>query len=487
VLESPLDSESIHFSRHAGFAAGLARSVALRRSSPLQKRSRRRDRDGMREVPPLTRDYATLCVIGASSVGTPILIEEIARAQWQGSLPALRLRLFGRTGARLSRVVEHGRFRLSRLLQETPGAQDIVLEPCRELSAALAGADLVLCQVRPSGMAGRVLDEELSLALGLPADEGLGPSGLSCYLRGRSAMDALHESVHRYAGGAPYLQLTSPLGLVVARARRRYGLRCFGVCELPTTTIAKVCRTVAQTVGTTHLRVVHAGLNHQAWLHAFHDDAGRDRTQEVVRAIPSSEIVGIEPAVIRRLGAVPLPYLRLYYHTTAVVAAQRSSRETRGRHLARWAARAEAAYLAEPGPDHEALMAILAERRMDWYAEGVVPAIAAFLSSAPRTIPLNLPSAGALPGAPDDAIVELPCVVAAGVATPVPVPPLSAGPRELTRRLIAYEAAALALDDAPDDDALADVLALHPLVPSTELAGRLARAMRPMLAVTIVH
>jgi 6-phospho-beta-glucosidase len=248
----------------------------------------------------LTSTRSTVCVLGGSSVGTPILIEEMARAQLGGLLPPLRLQLFGRAKSRQDRVVEHARFRLSRLpIQTSLGRQDIAIEQSTELCAALTGANLILCQIRPGGMSGRALDEALSIAYGLPGDEGLGPSGLCCFLRGIAVMDLLHQSIQHHAPGVTCLHLTSPLGLTVARARRRHGIPCFGVCELPTTTITKVRRAVAAALGTMNLKVTHAGLNHQAWLYAFYDDTGRDRISEVLEAIDDARLVGVEPAVIR--------------------------------------------------------------------------------------------------------------------------------------------------------------------------------------------
>jgi 6-phospho-beta-glucosidase len=160
--------------------------------------------------------------------------------------------------------------------------------------------------------------------------------------------------------------------------------------------------------------------------------------------------------------------------------AQRQSRETRGQRLQQWQARAESAYLASPSPDHASLLKILTERRMDWYAQGVVPAIGAFLSDGPTFVPLNLPSAGALPGAPSDAIVELPCRVTRGSAAPVPVPPLPDAPWKLTCRLIAYEEAVLSLADDPHEDDIAGTLMFHPFVTSAELARNLGSAIKKL-------
>jgi 6-phospho-beta-glucosidase len=417
-----------------------------------------------------------LCVLGGTSAGTPVLIEAIGRAQQAGLLPALTVRLFGRDADRLRGVVAHAAFRLARLDGER-ARPPLELEAPAGIAQALAGADLVLSQVRPGGMAGRAADEALALAAGLPGDEGLGPSGLSCFLRGLPVMDCLHDAIARHAASAVCLQMTSPLGLTVARARRDHGLRCFGVCELPAATAARLAAAAGRILGIEGLSALHSGLNHQGWLHAFVDGAGVDRTADIVELAETAAVVGIDSGVIRRERAVPLPYLRLFYHTARVVAEQRRSGETRGAQLEKWGRRAAAEYARPGAPDHAALDAILAERSMHWYPEGVIPALAAFLGDAALTIPLDLPNGDAIAGVPAAAIVELPCRVAAGDIEPLRVPPLPPGPRRLLRQLVAYESAALSLAERPAADDLAAVLARHPLVRDGATAARLAHAI----------
>jgi alpha-galactosidase/6-phospho-beta-glucosidase family protein len=76
-------------------------------------------------------------------------------------------------------------------------------------------------------------------------------------------------------------------------------------------------------------------------------------------------------------------------------------------------------------------------------------------------------------GVADGIATELPCRVDSGVATPRPQPPLPLGPSQLYSRLSAYELAALALPDEPDEEEIAEVLFRHPLIPDQATAARL--------------
>jgi 6-phospho-beta-glucosidase len=351
----------------------------------------------------------------------------------------------------------------------------------------MAGCDVVLCQIRPGGMEARAGDEALAAEEGVPGDEGLGPSGLASFLRGRPVMDRIAEAWSRLAPAAAFLQLTSPLGLTVARLSRLAGRRALGVCELPATTSAALLARVGPRLGLERLSHAHFGLNHWAWLYDFRDERGVDRTAEVIEAAADggdgiaggSGDDGVDAAVARRERAVPVPYLRLYYHAERELARQRARPRPRGLELAAWAAELEAAYAAPGGPSAARVGELLGRRRMNWYEDGVVPALEAVCGGAPRgsgdgvELVLNVTSVE-----PGGIAVELPCRLSAGGAVaPRPQPPLPDGPAALFRRTAAYERAALALPDAPRVEDLARVLAAHPLVADEAQAARLARRL----------
>ena len=97
---------------------------------------------------------------------------------------------------------------------------------------------------------------------------------------------------------------------------------------------------------------------------------------------------------------------------------------------------------------------------------------------ARATWPVNVPNAGgALPGLPDDLVVELPAVVDGRGATPIAVPPLPRQVRGLIEMLGEYQAlTAEAAWSGGRRDAVA-ALACHPLVLSLSLAERIYNEM----------
>jgi 6-phospho-beta-glucosidase len=253
-----------------------------------------------------------------------------------------------------------------------------------------------------------------------------------------------------------------------------------GVCELPRTTAQRLAALIDAAAGLRWSSHSHAGLNHQSWLYAFRDASGHDITTDVLAALPADADLGVTTAKIRELGAVPVHYLRMYFHPRRVRAEQKGA-SVRGHVLAAWAGRVESALCAAGGPDSPRVDQLLAERRMDWFDEGVVPVLEALQQSRPGAFTLNVPAAAAMPDASANAIVEIDCSVSNSGVSPKPVPPLPAGPAALTRALLGFEHAALDLPRSPTAYMLADVLAAHPLAPRRELGG-LARALAAVRA-----
>jgi 6-phospho-beta-glucosidase len=338
-----------------------------------------------------------------------------------------------------------------------------------ELEAAVGGATHIVCQVRAGGMKGRARDERAALSAGVPGDEGIGPGGLSAFVRGRSTMRQILDRCARAAPHAVFLQLSGPLGLMTALAREHYPKSSFGVCELPITVAARILKSVGPRIGGGPFSHSVMGVNHCSWLHNFVDLDGIDRTREFVADVDSQAILGIAPAVVRQCEAIPMPYLRLLFHRDEVMREQERRAMTRGEELDGWTRRLDEAYSRPSGVNADEVRSLLAQRRIDWYEEGVVPVLSALFGNEPVLLPLDLPNEGTLRGVSRDAIIETMVSIERGQATPLNAPPLPDLPDRLTRAFLEYERRALALPGTPSVDDLRDVLSTHPLVTQSEL------------------
>ncbi|VAW84728.1 hypothetical protein MNBD_GAMMA16-2011 [hydrothermal vent metagenome] len=408
------------------------------------------------EHPAFSIANVELTVIGGSSVGTPVLLEELNAAVEKGELPKIHVRLYGRNQLRLERIRTY--FKLK------TGITKVTVSTHQNLKSALTDATHVLCQIRPGGMESRAKAERAALAAQIPGDEGLGPSGLAVFLLGRSVIQEVIDQCARHAPNAVFMQMSSPLGLFVALAQKTLAKPAFGVCELPSVTAHKVLDFIRSRTGLENLTYSLAGLNHQSWLYDFRDADNVDRTNEIITAINNPELVSIDPDVIQRMRAIPMPYLKLFFHKDREFAKQLKQPNTRGEDLMAWFNDLDHAYCDDHQPDTKRISSLLSGRNMNWYRDGIVPVLQKFISREDKTFPLNLANNGAIEGIDDTAIVEVLCKIGNGIAKPHKTTALPELPAQLTQRLVAYEQKSLSLPDKPTVQQLEDALALHPMV-----------------------
>ncbi len=331
------------------------------------------------------------------------------------------------------------------------------IETTTDLDAALEGAALVVIQIRVGGFAARIHDESFPLTSGVPGDEGLGPGGLAAAWR---TWPILREILAKIAVRCPLSRiglLTAPLGILTRCAQDTYpNLQIAGLCELPTV----VLRQISEAVNEPQLQYDYVGVNHLGWFTRLEALDGSDMLDVYART--RTEDVFPTAALIRRLSAVPLPYVRLHETRAEVLEAQRAS-PPRGRAVAAMAATALQAYSAG---NREAVRRALALRHAPWYQLAVAPWIDANrLGASSATFFLTGRNAHYLPNIDANAVLEIPHRMHDGrlCATPSPtrVPKAIA---ETLQAFLAYETFAANVVGTQDVHRLANALSAHPWV-----------------------
>ena len=366
------------------------------------------------------------------------------------------------------------------------GGAPIPVTATTDLSAAVRGADVVFCAVRPGGARARAADERRAVEAGVLGQETTGAAGVLYALRSVPVSLRIAEAVARLAPDAWTIDFTNPAGVVTEAMSTVLGDRVVGICDSP----VALCRRVARVLGVPHegTRFEYAGLNHLGWLRAAEVD-GRDRLPEVwatedrVASFEEGRLFG--RSRLQSLRAVPNEYLAFWYDA----APPDPTRPTRGEQLlaeqdafyadagpgalARWEAarsRREATY----GAEHRAASE---ERDAEDLAgagyEGVALALLRALArDEPTTLVLDVRNRGALPGLDDDAVVEVPCRVDGCGPVPLPTRPLGPAELELVRTVKAVERLTIAAARTGDPALAREALARHPLV-GPAAAGRL--------------
>ncbi|MET9244652.1 6-phospho-beta-glucosidase [Nonomuraea sp. NPDC003709] len=400
-----------------------------------------------------------LAVVGGGSTYTPELVDGFARLR--DELPVTEIALIDPDAARLELVAG-----VSRRMLAHAGHPARVLATS-SVEEGVAGAQVVLFQLRVGGQAAREVDETLPLRCGCVGQETTGAGGLAKALRTVPVVLEIASVVRALAPQAWIVDFTNPVG-IVTRALLDAGHRAIGLCNVA----IGFQRSFAGWLGVEPSRVSlgHVGLNHLTWERSVHLD-GEDVLPAILRSHGQeiADSLGLRPELLERLRSVPSYYLRYFYAHDAVVREQRA-KPSRAAEVAALERRllemyADPAVVTKPE--------LLSERGGAFYSEAAVALIASLLGDRGDTQVVNVRNGGTLPFLDDAAVIEVPAAVGARGAVPLPVPPVEPLYAGLIAHVSAYER--LALDAALHGgaDRVRDALLAHPLVGQDEIAEEL--------------
>jgi len=402
-----------------------------------------------------------LAVVGGGSTYTPELVDGVARLADDVKVTELvlvdpdqaRLDVVGPVSARIMR--RHG--------------HPARLRWTASLDDGLDGAGALLLQLRIGGQAARQRDETWPLECGCIGQETTGAGGLAKALRTVPVvLDIAERARQRSSPGAWIIDFTNPVG-IVTRALLDAGHRAIGLCNVA----IGFQRQFAQLLGVLPERVAldHVGLNHLTWERAAFVD-GTDALPGLIatHGIQIAAHTGLPASVMDDLGAVPSYYLSYFYEHNAAVAQQRG-RPTRAEEVARIERELLELY-ADPALDRKP--ELLSHRGGAFYSEAAVALLASLVSDARDRQVVNLRNAGTFPFLADEAVIEVPAVIGAAGAEPVPTAPLPPLMRGLVAHVSAYEELAVDAALRGGRDRVRAALLAHPLIGQYDLAGRLA-------------
>lgn len=288
-------------------------------------------------------------------------------------LASTEIVLHGRAAARLEAVAAYARARLG------PAGPKVSAET--DLDKVLAGADIVINQIRFGGLDARQRDEQLATDFGLIADETVGPSGLLSAICQTEPLIQLGRKLRQACPSAWILNLTNPLSVATALLAQEMGAaRVVGLCELPTVTAQGLARLVDLPFEA--LSWSYTGLNHRGFIHDL-TAGGESLLPLVLDRLGDGDFAGIPARTIADLGAVPLKYFR-FFCTDAVPAAGRAAELMQL--TDRLAAQLERDPATEPAGSRD--------RHTPWYDHAVAPALHALVAGEPFVTTANFADDG---------------------------------------------------------------------------------------------
>jgi len=365
-----------------------------------------------------------------------------------------------------------------------------------DLDEALDGAAFVFCAIRVGGLEGRVIDELVPLAEGVVGQETTGPGGICFALRTVPVMVEIAERVARRAPGSWFVNFTNPAGLVTEAIQPVLGGRAIGICDSATGLFRRVATALGRSPDAIHFD--YFGLNHLGWLQAVRD-GGRDllpgllADDERLASFEEGRLFGGD--WLRALGMIPNEYLCFYYFAADTVAAHRAGVEPRAEFQRRQQAAFYASVVRTPEEALRGWRAAREEREERYFAEARAAAgltgvdheadelggyegealalVDAIVHDRQRVLTVNTANRGAMPFLDGAAVVEVPCAVSRAGADPLPVGDVPGHARALVEAVKEVERIAIRAALARSRKLAVKAIALHPLVPSVNVARRI--------------
>jgi 6-phospho-beta-glucosidase len=358
---------------------------------------------------------------------------------------------------------------------------DIGVTATTDRRAALDGCDAVLSSFRPGGFQARVHDERIPLEHGVIGQETQGAGGFFMALRAINVLEDVCAEMEEICPDAWIFNYTNPVNIVAEAVTHNSPVKIVSLCEGP----IYFRDTIADSAGLDRdrLHVTMVGLNHGCW-GVEQDYDGRDPQPLFAEAWERRKgDPTLEPRARRQLelavamGAVPADYFEYYYFTDEILDYYRSKGTTRAEDILSWSPDywrhyEEQAQVDDPQLDPGRSRGGIHELEL------AIDVMDAIFNDKDEIHPVNMPNAGgALPGFPEDLVVEvLGRCTGSGIEL-VPAKPLPRHVRGLVESLAEYQALAAetAWNGTREDGIRA--LTANPLVRQLELAERLYDAL----------
>lgn len=345
---------------------------------------------------------------------------------------------------------------------------------------ALKNADFVTTQLRVGLLDARIKDERIPLKYGMIGQETNGAGGLFKAFRTIPVMMDIVKDIQELCPNAWLVNFTNPAGLVTEAILNYSGYKkVIGVCNVPVNMKISIAKLLNVPVEAVDIKI--AGLNHMSYgLDVFVN--GESRLSEVIELLADTKIqmsmknivpLPWNPDFIRALGVIPSPYHRYYYKTKEILTTELSDYE-KGR------TRAEVVKELEEGlfeqyknPNLNVKPPQLEKRGGAYYSNVACSLISSIYNDKKDIQILNVRNDGAISDLPEDAVVEVNCVVTKQGPIPLTVGRLPIAISGLIQQIKSFERVAIEAAITGSYEKALLALCIHPLITSEEVAKKI--------------
>jgi 6-phospho-beta-glucosidase len=342
---------------------------------------------------------------------------------------------------------------------------------------AIEGAEFVVSAIRVGAMDARIQDEKIPLKYDVIGQETTGPGGTLKAWRTIPVALAIAEDMAKYASDAWFLNFTNPSGIITEAILNHSDVVAVGLCNVPITTQYEYAAYLGVEPEEVFLEWV--GLNHINWIQRVYSqgvDVTQDLIDQVADAPDTIPISLFAPELVRALGVLPTWYQQYYYYHDKKVKEAKEAEKSRGEVVKE----VEADLMQKYADENEFVKPPeLSMRGGALYSEAALQLILSLTFDRRDIQILVTRNNGSIPDLPDDASVEVPCVVGAHGVTPLHMGPLPDTIRALCQQAKAWESWTVEAGVSGDRDAALMAMLTNPLVPSYDVASALLEEMLP--------
>lgn len=346
-----------------------------------------------------------LAVIGGGSTYTPELIDGVIKRH--SRLPITHIHLIDIELPKLEIIAAFAKRMIA------AAKLDIEVEFGTDLRMGVRDSTFVVSQFRVGTQAARHRDELLGRKYGLVGQETVGVGGFAKALRTIPVALQVARAIVEEAPHAILLNFTNPAGLITQTILQEVPqLRTIGLCNVPWNTRIEVAG--AMGVSPDEVSFDYIGLNHLSWIRGVEVN-GKDRSIDAIKAFRGLTIDKTKPgdspawtqSSIDMLQAIPNYYL-LYYYSEKEWIEYQTKNPTRASEVMKIED-----ILIEKFKDETLITKPeeLMQRGGAYYSDSAAELMADIHTNAGTTHIVNTLNNGAVPGFPDDAVMELPAVI----------------------------------------------------------------------------
>lgn len=421
----------------------------------------------------ITKQGLKVAVIGGGSSYTPELVEGFIKRY--NEMPIRELWLVD---------IEEGRHKLEivgqlaqRMVEQAGLPIDVHLTLNRR--EAIAGADFVTTQMRVGLLEARRRDEHIPIKHGVIGQETTGPGGMFKALRTVPVILDICRDIEELAPNAWMLNFTNPAGIVTEAVLKHSKVKTVGLCNSP----INFQKFLAKQYGVSEREVLpeFVGINHLHWVTAAYVN-GEDKLQEMIGGGKDYSATNVtafdwDADFLRSLGAIPTYYLRYFYMKDTMFAEMKEALEKDGTR-ADVVSRVEGELFKLYKDVHlKEKPKQLEKRGGAFYSEAAVNLMHSLYTDRRDIQTLNVRNGGIIDFLPEDASIEVNCVVTAQGPVPLPLQRVPEHIKGLLHAVKTYESLTIEAAVTGDRGIALQAMVHHPLVPSVSVAKTLLGEM----------